>query len=229
MADADPAIAEWATPNRVKKLNTKLNKECKTKPERDMYEPDETDGPLVLDELPSWPEDQPSTSTSPREGDSRIFRPGEHHLADPDARRLVRRPRIPPNPRRRRQTPRRQATHVAAQRRRRRVRAGGRCAQLSARDATRKTEPRRERCSASSITGARRGAARTNERWRRRWRSTRERSGSSSPPLKNRTSGSRISRGTGITRISTRARGGAAEEGKMLASYVVTPAPEWFR
>ena len=86
MADADPAIAEWATPNRVKKINTKLNKECKTKPERDMYEPDETDGPLVLDELPSWPEDQPLHIHLAARGDSRIFRPGEHHLADPDAR-----------------------------------------------------------------------------------------------------------------------------------------------
>jgi hypothetical protein len=35
----------WATPNRVKKLNTKLNKEAKSKDyRRNALEPDETDG-----------------------------------------------------------------------------------------------------------------------------------------------------------------------------------------
>jgi hypothetical protein len=43
-----PEMAAWATPGRVKKLNTKLNKEVKGKDyARDGCEPDETDGPLV--------------------------------------------------------------------------------------------------------------------------------------------------------------------------------------
>lgn len=81
IAEISPEMATWATPNRVKKLNTKLNREVKGKSERDGLEPDETDGPLVLDELGQWPSDTSLEDHLANDRDARIFKVSEHHKA----------------------------------------------------------------------------------------------------------------------------------------------------
>ena len=75
IADELPDMAAWATANRVKKLNTKLNKEVKSATrERDGLEPDETDGPLVLEELGQWPSDTSLEDHLANDRDTRIFK-----------------------------------------------------------------------------------------------------------------------------------------------------------
>ena len=58
MLERRPEMASWATAARVKKLNTTLNKEARVggAHRRTGLEPDETDGPVVAEELERWPE-----------------------------------------------------------------------------------------------------------------------------------------------------------------------------
>ncbi len=83
MLERRPEMASWATAARVKKLNTTLNKEARVggAHRRTGLEPDETDGPVVAEELERWPESQPMHLHLAAKGDSRIFRPSEHHAA----------------------------------------------------------------------------------------------------------------------------------------------------
>ena len=83
MLERRPEMASWATAARVKKLNTTLNKEARVggAQRRTGLEPDETDGPVVAEELERWPESQPMHLHLAAKGDSRIFRPSEHHAA----------------------------------------------------------------------------------------------------------------------------------------------------
>ena len=83
MLERRPEMASWATAARVKKLNTTLNKEARVggAQRRTGHEPDETDGPVVAEELERWPESQPMHLHLAAKGDSRIFRPSEHHAA----------------------------------------------------------------------------------------------------------------------------------------------------
>ena len=82
IAEHDGAMAAWATAGRVKKLCTKMNKELKGRgSSRVGDEPDETDGPVLVEALPSWPS---TTRCSvflhlAARGDSRVFFPHEHH------------------------------------------------------------------------------------------------------------------------------------------------------
>ena len=82
IAKHDGAMAAWATAGRVKKLCTKMNKELKGRgSSRVGDEPDETDGPVLVEALPSWPS---TTRCSvflhlAARGDSRVFFPHEHH------------------------------------------------------------------------------------------------------------------------------------------------------
>ena len=94
IAEHDGAMAAWATAGRVKKLCTKMNKELRNAgSSRVGDEPDETDGPILVEALPPWP----STTTCPvflhlaARGDSRVFFPHEHHeyVAGEDASRLT--------------------------------------------------------------------------------------------------------------------------------------------
>jgi hypothetical protein len=74
----------WATANRVKKVNTKLNREVKEAGrERDAMEPDETDGPMVLEELGRWPSDASLYEHLANDRNTRIFKISEHHAAPP--------------------------------------------------------------------------------------------------------------------------------------------------
>ena len=93
IAEHDGAMAAWATAGRVKKLCTKMNKELKAAgSSRRGDEPDETDGPVLVEALPPWP----STTRCPvflhlaARGDSRVFFPHEHHerVAGEDASRV---------------------------------------------------------------------------------------------------------------------------------------------
>mmetsp|Transcript_9669 Transcript_9669/g.31968 ORF Transcript_9669/g.31968 Transcript_9669/m.31968 type:complete len:139 (-) Transcript_9669:681-1097(-) len=60
IAEQDQAMSVWASASRVKKVNTSHNKEVKHADySRDGLEPDETNGPLVLDTLAKWPADTP--------------------------------------------------------------------------------------------------------------------------------------------------------------------------
>ena len=74
------SMGEWATANRVKKVNTRMNKAARAKAgvDRDMLEPDETDGPVVLEELGTWPEDTSLEEHLAEDEDTRIFSPDEH-------------------------------------------------------------------------------------------------------------------------------------------------------
>ena len=74
------SMGEWATANRVKKLNTRMNKAARAKAgvDRDMLEPDETDGPGVLEELGTWPDDTSLEEHLAEDEDTRIFSPDEH-------------------------------------------------------------------------------------------------------------------------------------------------------
>ena len=94
IAEHDGAMAAWATAGRVKKLCTKMNKELRNAgSSRVGDEPDETDGPILVEALPPWP----STTTCPvflhlaARGDSRVFFPHEHHerVAGEDASRVA--------------------------------------------------------------------------------------------------------------------------------------------
>jgi hypothetical protein len=78
--DADGAtrrVASLATANRVKKLNTRLNKETREKESRDMLEPDETDGPLVLEELIEWPSETSRREHRAEDLSANVFRASE--------------------------------------------------------------------------------------------------------------------------------------------------------
>ena len=68
-------MGEWATANRVKKVNTRMNKAARAKVgvDRDMLEPDETDGPVVLEELGTWPDDTSLEEHLAEDEDTRIF------------------------------------------------------------------------------------------------------------------------------------------------------------
>ena len=74
------SMGEWATANRVKKVNTRMNKAARAKAgvDRDMLEPDETDGPVVLEELGTWPDDTSLEEHLAEDEDTRIFSPDEH-------------------------------------------------------------------------------------------------------------------------------------------------------
>ena len=74
------SMGEWATANRVKKVNTRLNKAARAKAgvDRDMLEPDETDGPVVLEELGTWPDGTSLEEHLAEDEDTRIFSPDEH-------------------------------------------------------------------------------------------------------------------------------------------------------
>ena len=74
-------MGTWATANRVKKVNTRMNKAARAKAgvDRDMLEPDETDGPVVLEELGTWPDDTSLEEHMGEDEDTRCFAPGEHH------------------------------------------------------------------------------------------------------------------------------------------------------
>jgi hypothetical protein len=81
IAEQDQAMSVWASASRVKKVNTSHNKEVKHADySRDGLEPDETNGPLVLDTLAKWPADTPVFFCLAANGETRIFRPGEHHV-----------------------------------------------------------------------------------------------------------------------------------------------------
>ena len=74
-------MGTWATANRVKKVNTRMNKAARAKAgvDRDMLEPDETDGPVVLEELGTWPDDTSLEEHMGEDEDTRCSAPGEHH------------------------------------------------------------------------------------------------------------------------------------------------------
>jgi len=94
IAEHDGVMAAWATAGRVKKLCTKMNKELRNAgSNRVGDEPDETDGPILVEALPPWP----SVTICPvflhlaARGDSRVFFPHEHHefVAGEDASRVT--------------------------------------------------------------------------------------------------------------------------------------------
>ena len=79
IVEHDPAMAAWATASRVKKLCTKMNKELRSGRRRG-DEPDETDGPVLVEALSRWPTtQQPVFLHVAARGDSRVFFPHEHH------------------------------------------------------------------------------------------------------------------------------------------------------
>ena len=86
VADAVMKMAElapFATPSRVKKVCTQLNRAARAPGFdscRDGTEPDETDGPLVMDELGTWPTDASLEAHLSTDPDARIFRASEHHV-----------------------------------------------------------------------------------------------------------------------------------------------------
>jgi hypothetical protein len=104
IAEFDEPMSRWATANRVKKLNTQLNKQMKALDgsKRTGDEPDETNGPLVLEDLLSKRRaaeepDGASLKVPPSlflhlaaVGDSRIFSHSEHHKATENSNEDVR-------------------------------------------------------------------------------------------------------------------------------------------
>ena len=113
-------MGEWATANRVKKVNTRLNKAARAKAgvDRDMLEPDETDGPVVLEELGTWPDGTSLEEHLAEDEDTRIFSPDEHRapVEGEDVAGTVHGAGLPPQPRRVRQVLGRQAQGLAAAR-----------------------------------------------------------------------------------------------------------------
>lgn len=80
IAENDEAMTTWATASRVKKLNTSMNKVTKSETYvRDGCEPDETSGPIVLDELQKWPSETSVFLNLAAQGHTRIFKASEHH------------------------------------------------------------------------------------------------------------------------------------------------------